>query len=145
MQFQTFENKQMIKTNDGEKIDLLSNYMKFDYEKIIIKDWVMIDAGSNGKIDLVSTVAYGQPDYLDYLVKFNRVNNPLYLPTGTILMIPDLNSLFKHTVFIDLNKTSNSMIQKQTKLFNKVTSSSPGTKPQIASNYIKNSNGSYIF
>ena len=73
MEFDVFLNKKQV---DG-KIDFLSTYLKFNYDEIAIKDWVVIDAGFETSIDMISTVAYGKPDYLDYLVKFNRLNNPL--------------------------------------------------------------------
>lgn len=141
MEFEIFKNKKIV---DG-KIDLLSTYAKFNYEKMLIKDWIVIDEASNTSIDLISTIAYGSPDYLDLLIKFNRLNNPLYIPTGTIIMIPDFNSFVEHTSYVDLSKTTVSILAKQTAELQKLRSTSPSSKPAKASNYIKNSNGAYIF
>lgn len=141
MVFDIFENKRIV---DG-KIDFLSTYAKFDYENIAIKDWVIIDEGSNTSIDMISEIAYGKPDYLDYLVKFNRLNNPLYIPTGTLIMVPELSSLLKGLKYVDLAATSASILSKQTAGLKKLQSLSPGSKQVAASNYIKNSSGSYIF
>lgn len=146
MDFEIFNNK---KTVNG-KIDLLSNYAKFNYEEIAIKDWLLIDEGSNTSIDLVALVAYGRHDYLDLLVKFNRLNaNPLYIPTGTIIMIPELSSMLNNLTYVDLSLSSSNILQSQTKAFNKLkvslTSKSPGSKTTLASNYLKMSSGAYVF
>lgn len=141
MEFEVFKNKKEI----NNKIDLLSTYAKFNYEKILIKDWVIIDEGSNTSIDLISTIAYGRPDYLDLLVKFNRLNNPLYIPTGTIIMIPDFMSMVDNMKYVDLTTIGVSVISKQSINFNKARTNAPGMKRTSASNYIKTAGGSYIF
>ena len=143
MEFDVFLNKKQV---DG-KIDFLSTYLKFNYDEIAIKDWVVIDAGFETSIDMISTVAYGKPDYLDYLVKFNRLNNPLYIPTGTIILVPDLNSMLSNIEFVDLTSVNSSLTVNQLNGFNqvKLTSNSPGVKTIESSNYTRTSNGAYIF
>jgi hypothetical protein len=143
MEFDVFLNKKQV----NGKIDFLSTYLKFNYDEIAIKDWVVIDAGFETAIDMISTVAYGKPDYLDYLVKFNRLNNPLYIPTGTIILVPDLNSMLSNIEFVDLTSVNSSLTVNQLNSFNqvKLTSSSPGVKTIESSNYTRTSNGAYIF
>jgi hypothetical protein len=141
MEFEIFNNK---KINNG-KIDMLSTYCKFNYEKIAIKDWVLIDEGSNTSIDLISTVAYGRPDYLDLLIKFNRLNNPLYLPTNTLVVVPELQSMLDNLEYIDLSAISTKITSNQLSSYKRTISTSPGTKPIEASNYTKTSSGAYIF
>lgn len=139
MEFEILENKKL----DGDKINLLSNYFKIDYDKVSIQDWVIIDDSTILAIDLICQVAYGNPSYLDLLLKFNRMSSALDIGIGQIIAIPDMNSLIKNSRYIDLTKSekSKSIISDKQKVSALVN---PTTKPIPSSNYTK-VKGNFIF
>lgn len=134
------------KTQVDGKIDLLSNYLKIDYEKVIIDEWILVDSQSAMLLDLISFAMYGTENYSDLLKKFNRIDNPLEIAIGQILAVPNIESLEANSTFVDLSKSTT------TKNIASLSSSrlsqllqTPGKKTIPSSNFIRSENGNFIF
>lgn len=129
MEFEVLKNKKIV---DGE-MDLLSTYLKIDFDKVIIDDWILVDEFSEMLLDLISYVKFGSDEYVDILIKFNRISNPLEICKGDIIAVPNLSSFRENSKYIDLNKES--IVTK--KRNNKVNINNAPSKMSKSSNYIK--------
>lgn len=126
---------------DG-KIDLLSNVLQIDYDKIIIDDWILVDEQSAMLLDLISFVMYGTESYSDYIKKFNKINNPLSIQIGQVLAIPNIVSFEANSRYINQKIVNIASKKKSSSLLNVST---PSKKAIPVSNFIKSSNGNLIF
>lgn len=166
MNFEILNKKKIV---DG-KMDLLSNYLKINYDKISIIDWIKIDESSIYMIDVICTVCYGSNEYIDKVLKFNRLSNGLDLKVGQIIALPDMMELHENSKYVDLDKAGNKNIKKNETLSNEVKNTllnlpkskgtlasgfngygnsyvrlNPSIKVTPSSNYIKKEKGVYVF
>lgn len=140
MEFEIINNKKVV----NGKIDLLSNYFQIDYDKVIIQDWVIIDESTTMALDLICTAAYSNPEFLDLVLKFNRLSNALELGVGQIIALPDITSLIANSRYVDLSNSTPTGILTISKKQNITALTNPTSKPKPASNFIK-LNGNYVF
>lgn len=135
MEFGVLKNKKVI---DG-KLDLLSSILLIDYDKVDIDSWILVDIHTSGLLDLISYVKYGSTDYVDVLIKFNRINNPLEIEEGDIIAIPDLLSFQTNSKYVDPTQAFNKT--RPSRIFNQLKSKviSGAIKSDNTSNFIKKS------
>lgn len=76
------------------KLDLTSNRWQIDYDNIKVDDYVIIDKATEMRVDTIARYLLGTEDYVDVIVKFNRISNPFGLKVGDIILIPNLASFF---------------------------------------------------
>lgn len=141
MVFSVLQNKNEI---DG-KIDMLSNILVIDFEKVIIKDMIRIDSLTEMSLDLIAKTLYGSEDHVDVLLKYNRMNNALELKEGMIVVVPDLESFQSNSYFMNYTPMR---LQKKKILFEAKTENKQipsKTQIQKTKHYRKDSNGNIIF
>lgn len=140
MDFEILTKKAVV---DG-KIDLLSNVLLVDYDKIAIEHWILVDEHTQMGLDLIAEKLYGDASYIWVLIKFNRISNPLELNIGDIVAVPVLDEFFSNSRFVDYAAMTANMIKQQSASFKKMKSSSAAVKAQPSANFIKKS-GNVIF
>ena len=140
MDFEILTNK---KSANG-KIDMLSNVLIIDYDKITITDWILIDDFTVMALDVIAAKLYGSSEYSWLLVKFNRISNPLEVNVGDVIAIPDLLEFRKYSKWVDYSEMTRSAISKQSKSFKSMKSNSSAVKVTPSSNFVKKS-GNVIF
>lgn len=140
MNFEILTNKKIV---DG-KIDMLSNVLLIDYEKITITDWILIDNFTTMAIDMLAAKLYGSDEYAWILIKFNRINNPLEVNVGDVIAIPDLLEFRRYSSIVDYSSKSKLTKSAQNLQFNKIKSLSSAVKATPSSNFVKKS-GNVIF
>lgn len=47
-----------------------------------------------GRLDIISNIYYGSPEYYWLIASANDIIDPMTVISGTVLLIPDLNSLY---------------------------------------------------
>lgn len=76
------------------KLDLTSNRWEIDYESVIVDTYIEIDRATEMRLDTVARYLLGSEDFVDIIVKFNRILNPFDVKVGDVIMIPNLASFF---------------------------------------------------
>ncbi len=76
------------------KLDLTSNRWEIDYESIIVDNYIEIDRSTEMRLDTLARYILGSEDYVDIIVKFNRIINVFEVKKGDVIMIPNLSSFF---------------------------------------------------
>lgn len=109
------EKKEIV---DG-KLDLLSNIVIIDYDKISIDEWILVDEFSVMGLDYVSESLYGSNEYVWVLMKFNRIDSPFEVNVGDIIAIPNINEFRQNTKVINYKSITTTMLSKQNNAFNK--------------------------
>ena len=140
MDFEILTNKKIV----NGKIDMLSNILLIDYDKITITDWILVDVFTTMAIDMIAAKLYGSDEYTWVLIKFNRISNPLEVNVGDIIAIPDLLEFRKYSTLVDYSTSSRLAKSAQNSTFNKIKSSSSAVKTSASSNFVKKS-GNVIF
>ncbi len=78
------------------KLDLTSNRWEIDYNSIVIDDYILIDKSTEMRVDTIARYLLGTEDYVDVIVKYNKISNPLGLKVGDMILIPNLESFFSN-------------------------------------------------
>jgi len=143
MEFATLNDKKQV----NGKIDLLSNILQIDYERVIIEDWIRIDDSSTMGLDYISKLKYGTEDHMDILMKFNRITtNPLAIPVGQVIAVPNLDSFFKWSKTVNIKPIQ---LQKQKTVIGtaaiETATSIPSRKQVSGQNFTKDANGIFVF
>lgn len=66
---------------------------KFNLSQTINK-YHVVESVEEGRLDLISQIYYGDSQYFWVIAMANNIIDPLTVIQGTILKIPDLNSLY---------------------------------------------------
>lgn len=133
------------KTVTDGKIDLLSNVLEIDFEKVLIEEWILVDEQTAMLLDLISFVMYGTEDHVDIIKKFNKINNPLSIQIGQIIAIPNINSLESNSRLVNQKIVNTTSSKKKNTKSGILSNTSPSKKAIPISNFIKSSNGNLIF
>lgn len=70
-----------------------NNSVKLDMSAVRLDGVVVIDALTEHRLHLVSKLQFGTENFADLLVVYNGITNPFYLPIGTLINIPNLESI----------------------------------------------------
>ena len=109
-----FDNSEYTGDKLYPKLDLTSNQWVIDYDKVIVDATILIESSTEMRIDTVARYLLGTENYVDVIVKFNKISNPYGIKTGDIIVIPNLASFFANIKRINykskniINSTSNS-------------------------------------
>jgi hypothetical protein len=142
MDFSTLQ----IKTKPDGKIDLLSNFIEIDFDKVIIDQWILVDDSSAMLLDMISFAMYGTENYSDMLKKFNKIDNPFEINIGQVIAVPNMVSLQENMKVVVPQQIKNPIKRiGLMKRSNSQASQSPSKKTIPASNFIKHANGNLIF
>lgn len=93
LQINVLYTKPYFQRPDGERlVDLTRSSFNYSshpnaVDKVVVtRDFVM-------RPDLISQTVYGNPNNLDYILKFNGISNPYSLDLGDELYIPDVDEM----------------------------------------------------
>lgn len=107
------------KTEDQSNVNMFSTFLNINRNDVEIIDQIIVDESISCKLDLVVKHYYRNYDMMDLFLKFNQITNPFEVPIGTILLIPDLNSLINATSTITYKEPENkSKFNSNKKTFN---------------------------
>lgn len=129
------------------KLDLTSNQWVIDYDKVVVDATILIDSASEMRIDTVARYVLGTENYVDVIVKFNKISNPYGIKKGDILVIPNLASFFANIKRINY-KPKNIISSTSNGLSNKSegnTSVAVKTSGKGSKTYRKGENGVIVF
>jgi hypothetical protein len=117
IQLETLIRKLFVKKPNGDEIiDLTRASLEYT-GSVSYTGYTIVTSGFEMRPDLVSESVYGDPNKLDYILKFNGVSNPLSLYAGQILLIPDENEMkqmFRFPFVKSIDDTQNKIIKPKT-------------------------------
>jgi hypothetical protein len=92
-----FDLKSEMKREGIDMMDFLENNFKVDYSNpnLQISKIFFVKEEHLCRPDLLSWDAYGLPDYVDIILKFNQITNPFSMDLDDFIVIPSLSSAKK--------------------------------------------------
>lgn len=142
-----FDDTEYVGESLYPKLDLTSNQWVIDYDKVIIDANISIDSSTEMRIDTIARYVLGTEDYVDVIVKFNKLQNPYGIKKGDVLSIPNLNSFFANLKMVNYKSKD----IKNTKTVDSNTDTKTGNSIAVKTNgqgnksYRKGENGVIVF
>jgi hypothetical protein len=100
--FLSIKNRKIITSQDGELItDFTSPVIQRKYNLKLSRNPIYVTKHLEGKLHLVSRIAYGSEDHTDLLAFFNGISNPFMISEGMVIFPYDLDSMRKNARMID--------------------------------------------
>lgn len=122
---------------DGNGYVVFNNNIRLNLADIEYTETLTVDSITEHRPHLLSLAMYSTTMYADLILLYNNINNPFYIPAGTILKVPNLNDIQSKIL---VHQNQDAMIQNQTIVQqNKLTA-----KTNKSSNVIR-SDGRLIF
>lgn len=142
-----FDNSEYVGNNLYPKLDLTSNIWVIDYDKVVVEATILVDSSTEMRIDSIARYVLGTENYVDVIVKFNKISNPYGIKVGDIIVIPKLSSFFSNISKMnykskDIKNSSSEGLytNNSTNTSTAVKTSGKGTK-----SYTKGENGVIVF
>lgn len=79
---------------DDEGDNYVQTYESIKFPPISSDHYYVVESKYKNRLDLVSYKFYGNPLLYWVIAEASNINNPLDIPTGTLLRIPDYQSLY---------------------------------------------------
>jgi len=83
---------------------------EYNSEHFIVKKLIVVSEEYDRRVDLISLGVYNSDDYVDIILKFNEISDPLSVRTGDVILIPELNGA--KNFYKNPNKESKESTQK---------------------------------
>jgi hypothetical protein len=143
--------------NKEKTTDIVSGEEKFNFSKptIKIKSEVniinvhLVKQDEEMRLDLISILYYGTPDFVDIILKTNGISNPFSIKEGMFLRIPEKEAAEKYknrikkvsnkprTQFTDPKRMNEEDAQRKKFLEEKSKSKPNGSKENLPPNMLK--------
>jgi len=83
----------------------VSKYYFEDISEVIITEFIKVTSETYNKFDSIMFSYYGDKamEYLPIILSFNNLPDITEIPLGTIIKIPDINSLITQLIILDDN------------------------------------------
>lgn len=107
---------QNLKTDENGYIVFNGN-LRIDLHDIEQSATLIVDDITEHRAHLLSMAAYNTTEFADMILLYNNINNPFYIPVGTVIRIPDLNDIqSKILAYNHINTTmqESSIVQRNT-------------------------------
>lgn len=97
MKIHLFDLKSEMISKGITTLDFMENNFKVDYAnpKVTISKIFLIEDRHLCRPDVLSHDAYGNPDYVDIILKFNHISNPFSMELYDLIIVPKLNDAIK--------------------------------------------------
>lgn len=143
-----FDNTEYVGDRLYPELDLTSEQWRINYSNIVIEASIVVDDSSEMRLDSIARYVLGTENYVDVIVKFNKILNPFGVKKGDVILIPNLNSFFDNITKVNYKSKdikSNPLdginnIQNNTNTSTAVKTNGKGNK-----NYRKGENGVIVF
>ena len=89
-----FRKNRFVKSKNEVIVDLTRASLEYT-STVDITTFVMVSPDFVMRPDLIAKAVYGDPNKLDYLLKYNSVSNPFSIEVGDVLVVPDLDDMSK--------------------------------------------------
>jgi hypothetical protein len=97
MNIHLFDLKSEMINRGITSLDFMENNFRVNYEdpKLIISKIFLVEDKHLCRPDMLSFDAYGLPDYVDIILKFNHISNPFSMELYDLIIVPKLNTAIK--------------------------------------------------
>ncbi|BAV39300.1 hypothetical protein BPT24_174 [Tenacibaculum phage pT24] len=89
-----FDDSEYTGNNLYPKLDLTSNRWEIDYDSIVIDANIEVDTVIEMRLDKLARHILGSEDFVDVIVKFNRILDVFAVKKGDVIRVPNLASFF---------------------------------------------------
>lgn len=142
-----FDATEYVGDNLYPKLDLTSNQWVIDFDKVKVDNYIIVDKATEMRVDTIARYLLGTENYVDVIVKFNKILNPFSLKEGDIILIPNLTSFFDNVKKV--NYKSKNITQSVSKTLSRKSSTNTSiavkTSGKGSKTYHKGTNGVIVF
>ena len=95
MRIRLFEMKALMEREGVLAVDFLDSSLEVNYlsPALRVDKLMLVEERHLARPDLLSWDAYGSPDHVDVILKFNQITNPFSMEEGDIIIAPNLGSV----------------------------------------------------
>lgn len=96
MRLQLLELKAVMVRDGVPTVDFLDSNLVVDYAGVQVDRVFLVEERHLCRADLLSFDAFGSPNHVDVVLKFNQITNPFRMEVDDIVMVPSLASFDKY-------------------------------------------------
>lgn len=96
MRLQLLELKSVMLRDGVPTVDFLDSNLVVDYSGVQVDRVFLVEERHLCRADLLSFDAFGSPNHVDVILKFNQITNPFRMEVDDIIMVPSLAAFDKY-------------------------------------------------